>query len=493
MPGKVGRWAVGVAVALSLTLAGCTDEESPAPPADPLQRDDTTAEAAWTADLDVIGQPSVRDGVAVVLARAREDELDVVAVDAATGEQLWDRPWSPGGVPTGFGMSPTVTAGSDDEPVVVLSEPPGDLSTESAQRFEERVVAVDLRTGEERSSTDPMTLSTPVAACSDGADACLDVFGADSGRRMDVRTGELGDDTDGPPADARSIGGAGLYSTSDRPGEKIGVRVDGETVWERPVEDVVGPGTTSDTGWTFEEADGLFVGWLRAVPAEVRELAAAEAPYTVDASLNVMVAFEADTGERLWSVDKADHDCLGDSVTPADTLPRLRCVYAGTVTYAGGDGEVESTEDVAVSVEGFDPRTGEARWTEEMSPEAADALVRGELEIPVRDGQSVVVPTPDGRLLVDVESGDSRELDAESVFACEGETVELEYATPWVNAGQSLTSRFGGRLLSPCDAAGEETDSFSVAAVRDAGQDAGDGRRVLAVEGGLQGFELDEE
>ena len=485
--------------ALTLALVGCSGGDpssSPAPSSSPsgetsttdtVVREDTVVEPAWTTKLDVIGQPEVEDGVALVLAKAPERAIQVVALDAATGERLWSRPWSPGGVPTGYGLEPVVARSQTDRAVTVLSVPPRDLSATSPEMWRLPLAVVDLRTGEEVARSEPVELLTPPSSCDDEVDVCFDTYSRDGGQRLDLDTGRVAPDPAGTPAGARGIGSAGLFATSDRPGEEVGVARDGRVLWSTPIARLMGESVTSDTGWTIEHdpASDRYIGWMRAaIPVDQRERAQAGRPFHYDAAILRLVAFNGADGTVLWRRDGAEHTCLG---METDT-PTVRCVWTGTAFY-DAKGVLTDLRGGSGVVEGFDPENGETTWSVKIAAEALQDVFddRGQK---VAGDDTVLVTTEDGPLVVDIATGATGPAEEDAVFTCTGDAVSFDYAMPFFLDGDPLHRRYGGRLYRPCGADGSERQSYTEAAVRDSGQDAGDGVHVLAGEGSLSGFDL---
>lgn len=494
-----------VSTVLLAALAGCSgdDPSGTEPSSDPgsqdqtagteteapVVRDDAVAEPAWTVELDVLGQPQVEDGVAVVLTRTPARGIEVVAVDAQTGERLWSRPWSPGDIPTGYGLEPLVARSAADRPVVVFSVPPRDLSAAADDAWIRPVAVVDLRSGEELARTAPLDLLTPLSRCADDVDVCFVERDGAGGQRLDLERGQVAADPAGTPAGARTIGADGLFATSDRPGEEIGVARDGKVLWSTPVEELMGETVSSDTGWTIEhdpEAD-RYVGWMRAaIPPDQRERAEAGKAFSYDAGILRLVAFSGPDGTVLWRRDGAEQSCLG---LDTDT-PTVRCVWTGTAAY-DAEGTLTALRDGSGTVEGFDPRTGETTWSLEIAEDAVEDAF-DDRDQKVAGDRTVLVDTDDGPLVVDVATGATAPADADDVFTCSSDTVIFDYAVPYVINGEPVSRRYAGHLFRPCGADGTDRDAYTVAAVRDSAQDAGEGVHVLAGEGTLSGFDLGE-
>lgn len=476
----------GLTLAMLLTLTACTGDDDT--PDDPTERDTTVAEPAWTLDLDVFTNPVAADGVAVVLVRD-DDRLEIVAVDAETGEQLWSHPWSPGGVPTGFELRPSLHEGSDGASVAVFATPADHPELEAA--WATPIVGVDLRTGEELWRTEPVIFSTPIDHCADGLDACYDPQNGAT-QRIDVTDGSTSDAGEGADEQARNIADGGLFSTDDRPGEELGVRRDGATLWSTDIAELLGvEGITTDNGWNFIHTDDpdMFVGSMSLPLGEEREaLLSSGRPLDIGADESVMVAFEGDTGTVLWREENVTISCLGGAIRVDDEQPRLRCRPGGTYHYDAEATREDEMDDPSLTVEGFDPMSGETTWSIELPTDAAADILLNKADRPISDGVTVVLPSDDGPRLVVVETGKTRATDETDVFACHGETQTIEYYLARRTSNGESYSRYGADLLTPCHADGSAADAFSVAAVAEAGADAGKGHHVIAREGRLEGY-----
>ena len=479
-----------MALLLAATACSSGDPESDKSDGDKsagVDRDSTSVEPSWRLDLDPLTQPVVKDGVALVVARAPRRSLQVVAADVATGKRLWSRPWSPGGIPPGYSVAPVALRSARDKAVTVFSVPPRDLGATSEKMWHLPLLVVDLATGKELHRTKPVGLLTPPEECADKTDACFDLLGSEGGVRLDLDTGKLEPDPEGTPAGARNIGDAGLFSTSDRPGEKIGVARDGKTLWSRPIAEVMGATVSSDTGWTFAHDDQAdrYVGWMQAaIPGAAFERAKSGRPFTHDIGVLRLVSFDGTDGTVAWSRKGAEHTCLG-----IDTeVPKVRCVFKGVVTYSTA-GEITKIRRGSATVEGFDAETGKTAWSLPVAAKAVLDLVN-DRDQKVARGATALVETEKGPRVLDLATGETAVAADEEVFVCASKNTSFEYAMPYFSDGDPITTRYGGPLLRPCTADGTDASSYTGAAVTDAGEAAGEGRKVLAGDDGLLGFEV---
>ena len=252
---------------------------------------------------------------------------------------------------------------------------------------------------------------------------------------------------------------------------------DGKTLWSKPIGQVMGATVSSDTGWSFqhdEKAD-RYVGWMRAaLPAESRELAQAGQGFSYDLDVLRLASINGTDGTVEWLRKGAEHSCLGMNTD----APTVRCVFEGVVTYSA-EGELTDVKDGSAVVEGFDPETGKTTWTLPIAPDAvADAV--DDRDQKVAGDKTILVETDDGPRVVDVATGKTAAPAADEVFACASENTIFRYATPFFSDNKPVTRRYGGPLLRPCTADGSNAPAYTVAAVKDGGQEAGEGRYVVA-------------
>ena len=486
--------ACSATVALLLALSACSSGEPESKPGGRkssdqpagVERDTSVVEPAWRLDIDPVGQPEIEDGVAVVLATAAGRSLQLVAVDVATGKKLWSKPWSPGWLPNGYSVQPTTMHSKSGKAVTVFSVPPRNLRAVSEDMWRLPLVVVDLATGKELHRTDPVELLTPPVECADETDACFDLRDRKGGVRLDLDTGRLAPDPAGTPEGARGIDVGGLFATSVRPGEEIGVARQGKTLWSRPIGQVMGRTVSSDTGWSFahdEEAD-RYVGWMRAaLPAETRELAQAGAAFSYDIGVLRLVAFEGADGKVVWSRNGAEHTCLGIHTDK----PRVRCVFTGVVTYSA-KGELTEVQNGSAVLEGFDSETGKTTWSLPMANSAVGDLI-DDRDQKVALGDTALVETGEGPRLVDLATGKTAAPADDEVFVCASANTVFQYAMSFFSNGDPVTRRYGGPLYRPCGADGADASAYTVAALTDSRDKPEDGRYVLSSREGLLGFE----
>ena len=166
-----------------------------------------------------------------------------------------------------------------------------------------------------------------------------------------------------------------------------------------------------------------------------------------------MVALDASTGEVLWRDEGANFVCQGARVEEA----AVRCRVGGKVQM-NKRWKRSRYRNASLTLEGFDPKTGEATWSRSLAP----SVVRTEYadsSFPVPKGRVAdsemltTVITPDGPRLVSLADGSTAEVDPTDGYLCEAE-ADLHYPTDSTGTFATHRSR---RIVEPCTASGRPT------------------------------------
>lgn len=476
-------------VAGSFLLAACTDG-SPTDGSDPQSSSEPPrAEQVWSLDAPVIGQPVAAGDVALVYV-AQAQELALVGVDAATGEQLWSQPASPGAVITGIAVAPKVVESADGKPLAAYfrPDPTGNLFA--------RLVLADPRTGQDVVASQPMLFSSTPDECPDDQDVCARARPGDQEPaatfRLRLADGSLVPEPDRVEGLIRGIGPEGISDVRLAEVEYLARVEDGAVVWQTPIDELFGPGYSTDGGWGWEYYAGedLFVGFVRQRPPDLPP----GSPREFDLSSYVTVAIDASTGERVWRDDASLPYCSYDLPLPRgldsedeDVSPvPIRCRYAGSAVIL--DGEEPVFDNLEVTVEGFDAKTGETTWTLPLG--AVEGLVFTGGVGAVAGPEEIVLPAPDGAVIVNLLDGATRDPASDEVLACQSERVTFDYREPYYFGDVAVLERSGGTFTVPCLPDGTPSaEPMSTAAIQGVALDIAD-RLVLAVEGGLVGYQL---
>lgn len=492
----------GGMVGLLLLLTACTgggdnkaDVKTKA-----LTRDDRVEKPVWTADVDPLGQPMVLGDAktgftVVVIAKESGGRLKIVGVDNESGKQLWSHPLSPNHVVPGIALIPRTTETAAGEKRVVFYLAPNKPSKSDEDDLTTPLVAVDPRTGKiERKSPKIYAAEAP-DSCEDDTDVCMK--GALEGEReysnlrVDLESGKVSRVKEGAPKDARLIGADGLFSSGDRPGEKLGVYRKGKTLWSTSVDTLFGPGRTSDGGWAFthEEGPDRYTGFLG--QRNGKAAGTADAPYVYDLGKQTLTSFNGADGSILWQKQGADR-CFEptdfDDEQKVDVIDHpVRCAMSGTFTVID---DKRTVQDVAMTIEGYDPETGKTTWSHKMPAAAAADYQMMSPRVLIRGGHTIVATLAKGPVLIDVATGKFVKTTGQT-FMCQTDAVEHEYVTPWIYEGRSKHTRRGTGLAFPCSADGKAVESgMTVAALKEGAVKVDDSSYVIASDAGLVGYDI---
>lgn len=428
----------GAALSLAVALLGtgaCAVTTSTAPATDAAPRPHLTA--AWSRDdLDVLAQPTAAGETAVVL-HLRDGATVLSGIDTADGTTLWDRETHFSLVPTGWHHGPTVV---DGRVVYLRHVGPGK---------EVVVVVADGATGDDLHVSVPLWVTTPPLPCgADGTEACFEghrtvLDEAAKGHRLDVRSGTVTSGTHPTPSASATTPtalavlpdpGLGSAAPGDRPQSLVRTAPDGRG-WQRPTEAVMGRPVDPWCGWWFahDPTSDLFVG---EIDGRLRpELGSDLVPPS-------MVALDAATGEERWRAPGTTQACLTHGLAfrdPTGDLRPVRCRYGEPA--AGW----EATEEVAITLEGFDRATGEPTWSRDVGLWGDDQpLSEGGRGPGWGVGDEILLPGPGGPLVLDLVTGATRSPDEHAVRWCERPRT-------FTVAGDRAEEREGGWLVAPCD------------------------------------------
>lgn len=479
---RTARTIVGIAVAATVVtaLAGCTvGQADPRPSADPASAfsQSHTVSAAWSTDVTPIADPSFADDT--VLAYDGTDDVHLVALDAATGEQRWSAPSSTGAVvPTWTAFSVVTTETADGGALVAYLTPP--VLDQGIDYYQHTLVLADVRTGEVVHES-PRDWVAGVWSCGLDRNVCYSTWDVAAetwvSKEMDVDTGEVGPLTTQVDGRHTDVLEEGVYSYTDSAGTAwFGRRTDGEDRWKVRAASLLG-----------QDVDT--VGRLRAVTV---------APGTGDLLLNmstaktadvkslpvgdlVLVALDPDTGKRKWST-------TGTLCTGLDLM-----VCRGDVAYtAAGENAGFDIGRGDVEIAGLDAETGDDRW--ETTASGVESLGNsraqgglGSLEDAwvYRDAQGVRLLTDDGR---------KSRLPEDASTACKSSLRWNGHESS--NPENALTEFHLGSSWALCDATGKavtgEWTQGSVLAASDMPDGWRSGQRVVQTKDALLGFDLGE-
>lgn len=441
--------------------------------AEPSANQAAPAEIAWTAKLDVIGQPLEAGPARLVLSKAERGTVELVSLDSKTGRTNFRMPFHPGGMPVGMAMTPRATETAAGRHLALLRRYDLDAAGPA-------LVAVDVRTGAIVSSTP--TAVDDYDACSDGHDVCWsgresrpgamvegpfgtyrDIIPGNAPTRWDLESGRTVEKT--LQEGALRVGDPDLYVRGEGRLATL-ARLPGtrRTAWTQSVSVLVADGVESKYGWSFEhdEEANVFVGSLgKPFPAGLARRYEQGKQVRVDyASRYSTTGLDGRDGKRLWTLAGADPWCsLVRSVDESEA--RTLCVVGGS--RVDRKGEEPIYDDLVVELQRVDPRTGEAGWTYTLEGKDAErAYVHDRASLAP---YGVVLPGDDGSVALDQRSGALERVDADTVLLCPagGDTLKAY--------GEK---RVSGTLYATCDREGTpatgDLSVFGAAALSGTGQ-----------------------
>jgi hypothetical protein len=201
------------------------------------------------------------------------------------------------------------------------------------------------------------------------------------------------------------------------------------------------------------------------------------------------------TGKVLWRHEGADIRCLE---LARWELP-VRCSFTGERSYQ------EDRDPRLVSargwLEGYDPRTGETTWRQELGARAVHTLVLDILRMDahvdrVLDADDlVVVPTPDGPRMLSLVDGSSRPVDPGEPVLC---STTAPFRHRFDTDGAGVVGFGETRALTfaePCTSAGKAraraaTDRLGASALLTGAVDLGEGVRAFATRHAITAYRL---
>ncbi len=494
-----------------------------------------TIEPVWqTKVAGIFGEPAVGDGVVAVYAvdETKAMRIEVHALD--DGRLLWSHAASPAGSPTTplFGgqnsairlyPAPTVQpmlltrvadTGTDAAPaatqqLVVFFERVGErrldarelLHVVDAVSGEELEVALDVAEDDYFASVDAredgaltFQLAGPGRSCGDGPRLCFpDSEGRtavlDLGRLEVTLTGqELSD-----PWDMHRTWGPDLVQVHDDELDAHLARVvDGETLWQRRVDDAFADRLPPEEVDFVQAGDVILAqGYLPIRENHGGDEVVLEFDYAASRGIT---ALDRSTGETRWTLDGGDSLCFSVTGLPRDpdaTIVPVCLAEAGSYRFGYESNTTLEWEDPEVSIVGVDVSDGSIAWEVPHAGDLALTLIARYADM-LYDGRGAYVPVAlddDAALLLDLRDGSTLESPEGASFVCRAERpdVELEFRT--VTGDELLgTGHPGGWYQLACDATGPRAD-WSRGAVRVAGYPSGD-TRVLVTEKGLAAFRL---
>jgi hypothetical protein len=404
--------------------------------AEPQSNQSRPAKIDWSRRIDAVSQPVAAGPAVLVLSRAGSNAIELISLDQRTGRENFRMPFHPGGLPPGAAMTPRVTRTDAGRHLAIVRryEPgtPGPA-----------LVAVDVRTGAVVRSTSAIVIDD-YDACSDGRDVCwsgydngMNMFGPIPGggpTRWDLETGRL---LENEGQDAATQVGDDLYFRGEgRTAVLTRLKGSQRSVWTQSVSLVVRDGAAPRYGWTFDydKDANVYTGALGQPPAAnlLRQFRRGKRVELDYAKRYLTVGIDGRTGEQLWRRRGANPWCSLLRGAP-EVAARTLCVMEGASVQQ--EGRDPRDKGLAVTIEGIDPRTGEALWSHRL--EGADATAAyTDKRAPITP-YGVVLPSDEGPVALDMRNGELQRVDDDVVLLCSGGPDSLTAYGRDLNPGTS--------------------------------------------------------
>lgn len=406
----------------------------------------TNSSAHWvTQPVAVAGR--------LVAYMERDGLLSVAALDATTGEIVWEYAASASLLTRGVGLN----VANDGQRVYFGM--PVDPGLDSPSVF---VVAVEAFSGAKAwQTTTPLELADGLYLCGDDTGAfCVVDYQSPGTRALRIARADGNVTRGSDPTEAPEIGralGAGLHDLGVRNPERIAaVDSGGNILWARTVGELFqGRPVSSDLGYSWYRYGDVIVGSLGWIDPDRS---------TVDLSEAVTAGVDAATGASRWIVDGAELGCgvlLGDFLVSKP----IRCRTRGVVTNDADD--TSSVAGLEVVMERFDPATGATQWQADLG--AAVSLVLATAPVSRLSPTEIAVGREDGTsIVVDIDSGTTRAPTADDVGWCESENTYVDNRTrgderrgdDYVTQCRPDGSRVDGLVASPIEAGARLGQTF---------------------------------
>ena len=478
-----------------LALVGLVGAIAACTPGTPALDLITRVQPGWSVAANLVGSPDTAEGVVVSYVNGGEDNLEVVAWDTESGDELWRDAASLGSIPRYSIASARILEIDGAHLVVYVQMNPDD------DRGWQRVVVAELETGKH---TDPGTLLVNATSLPGGCDGeegiCLNgtpiEHWEDPSRRLRVDLSEnrlVTEEGTAAPTNTRYLGG-NVYSTSDpEPGnvEMLGYGTEEGTDWERPYSEVFAPGYSSDGGWSWFDDDTLstVVGTGYSYDPSTDD----DAIQIHDHRTDFVVGLDRESGRTEWKVSGADRMCdavdiewsLVTTVIPV-------CMYAGgttTIDRTIPDRPTIASDDVEARLVGLDAETGDELWSIDAGSDPS--LIRNWTRMFASHLAVRPVMLKGTLSMVNVLTGEVSVPSDDAGFACQSERPLFSAYWPGSTAAEPDQYMTGAGVFS-CDSDRyETTDGFTPGALKMAATNAGEGWFVVAGRDRLSGFYLD--
>jgi outer membrane protein assembly factor BamB len=387
----------------------------------------------WSdSSLNVVGAPITADGQVLVLNTSSNRELELTAIDAASGAVRWQRPFSPSLITAGVAFGPTaigstvldlIPAGAASDPSVIVE---GINVADGAEVWE---------------LTEPVQLTDAPATCVGGRYFCIATFVSSTTTALvslNPATGSIMGSIPGPersmavPVPGEDSEGL-LWETDNTSPTLAQVSSTGQLAWSRSVSSLFGgPQFNPSDGWDFELYHDLDVGSV-GYPPRGSSFAMSGFKTVGIASTNGAVRFEL----------SGDFYCGGGLQF---LTPTVVCLYSGDLVRRGHS---PIWTKVGLTLEGLDPLTGAITWR--LPVLGARSLSIG-TNVAFEDGSHLVVQDLSGQpVLLDVRTGTAQTAATDVTYWCE---KSVTYGLTPIHGSGTDGMRAGSPVYEGCSATG---------------------------------------
>jgi hypothetical protein len=433
------------------------------------------------SDLRPLGQPIAIGSVVVGIVIDDRDQLFVVAIDPATGNERWRQQTAPSVIAREVELRAVPISGAA---VAYLRPKSQAFGARATGGYAELVIA-DARTGQDLAESPPAVFGSLPYPCGNARDACSVSRAVHQSsahhHRLEVATGAWLEQREELPQQARMLDGDGLLDLGDRPDDALGWLRDGKLRWRAPVRAAFPAGFSSDHGWEWSlyDAQRAIVGSLGGAPVT------SDGTRVYDLSRTQATAgLSEDTGAVLW---RDSGSFIGCHLGARSAGCPVRCRSRGVLSVSPD--ERGSVKDLEVTVEGFEPMTGETTWSVAMGPVEALA-VPSQAAIAVAGPAQVVVTGAAGPVVLDYAVGSVTAPDPGETFWCMT-TIHYELPRERLSSdGVLADTRTGGQFAAICDSQGRPSTLLpGMTATLGASVQVGN-YAVIAARHGYLGFRL---
>ena len=388
---------------------------------------------AWAdRGMHVVGGPVASGGHVLVLVADADRSVLLEAVDPMTGAVKWKVPEAFSEITAGVATTPVAHSG------VALALAPVAGKNGAFVRLE----GVDVSTGAVLwHSRSPVLVADAPTTCPKPLGSggfCVIIATAPASATtlvaLSPKTGRLL--TTVPNIERLMSITPGLYQTDDSPSALAGIRTPGGTNWSKPVSSLFGAGYDPDNGWDFDQYGSVEVG----------SIGKASAGNTLDLGATKTVAFSEAVGTQIWAIP-GEYQCGGQDGLRGHYL----CLMTGTASYKAGT--LTASKDATLTLQGFDPATGQITWHQEVGG-LTDLLLGN---VAVKDVNHVLVTSRQGqKLVLDLRTGATSDAAPGEVFWC------ARFNLFKIHPPKGLSpERVGSSLFAPCNLSGHSVASFA--------------------------------